>query len=408
MLEKKPIPQKQRPLLPSNKFHLAATTMEGLEEVLSFELKYLGANDIVIKKRAVEFVGDKDLIYKANLRLRTALKVLKPILAFTANDETELYNHAKSYQWDEVFDTKKTFAITSSTHSTIFRHSQYVSLKVKDAIADFFREKYGERPNVDTVAPDIKINIHINEEKCELSLDSSGEILNHRGYREKANLAPINECLAAGMILLSGWNRNCDFVDPMCGSGTIAIEAALIARNIAPGLLREKFGFMNWMDFDKDLYETIYDATIDKIEDFNYKIIASDISKKTLDIAMNNAAIAKVDDTIEFSLADFTTDPRNIENAVVMFNPPYGDRLKTENIEEFYKSIGDSLKKNWNGNVAWLLTANLEALKVVGLSTSRKIKLFNGPLECRLVKYMLYKGSKKAKFKEDEDIEQGS
>jgi putative N6-adenine-specific DNA methylase len=397
MLEKKPTPQKQRPLLPSNKFHLAATTMEGLEEVLSFELKYLGANDIVIKKRAVEFVGDKDLIYKANLRLRTALKILKPILAFTATNETELYDHAKKYPWHEVFDLKQTFAITSSTHSTIFRHSQYAALKIKDAIADFFREKYGERPNVDTVEPDIKINIHINEEKCELSLDSSGEILNHRGYREKANLAPMNECLAAGMILLSGWQRNSDFVDPMCGSGTIAIEAALIARNIAPGLLREKFGFMNWKDFDKDLYETIHDATIDKIEDFNYRIIASDISKRTLDIAMNNAAIAKVDDTIEFSIADFTKDDRNIKNATLMFNPPYGDRLKNENIDDFYKSIGDSLKKNWSGNVAWLLTANLDALKVLGLSTSRKIKLFNGPLECRMVKYELYSGSKNKK-----------
>ncbi len=396
MLENQtPKPKAQNPKM-GHKFNLVATTLEGLEEVLSIELKNMGANDIVIKKRAIEFVGDLDLIYKANLRLRTALKVLKPILTFYAKDENELYSKAKNFPWHDFFGLDQTFAISSSVFSTIFNHSQYVSLKVKDAIADYFREKYDKRPDVDTENPDIKINIHVNEDRCEISLDSSGEILNHRGYREKANLAPMNECLAAGMILLSGWNKNSDFVDPMCGSGTIAIEAALIAKNIAPGLLRDKFGFMNWNDYDQELYETIYDATVDKIVHFEHKIYASDISKKTLEIATENAKIAKVDEEIEFSLADFTTEQRNIENAHVMFNPPYGDRLKEDDIDEFYKAIGDSLKKNWSGNTAWILTANLDALKCLGLATSRRIILYNGPLECRLVKYELYKGTRKA------------
>lgn len=288
-----------------DKFDLVAITLEGLEDTLKAELESCGAKDIGLRTRAVVFKGDKRLLYYANLKLRTALKILKPILNFKAKSEYELYANVRKIEWDKIISIKQTFSISSSVYSQIFTHSQYATLKVKDAIADYFVDKYDSRPSVDTDNPDIKIHLHIYENQCGISLDSSGEILNHRGYRAHSDTAPINECLAAAMIILSGWDGDCDFIDPMCGSGTIAIEAAYIARNIAPGLLRDDFGFMSWADFDEPLYEEVYDKTLEEIKDFNHSIYAFDISQKSIDLSTKNAAIGKVNGDIIFGVQDF-------------------------------------------------------------------------------------------------------
>lgn len=381
------------------KFKMFAKTFQGLEDVLKKELIHLGASNISIGNRGVEFYGDKALMYKANFHLRTALKILKPIAEFKAQHEIELYDAVQSIPWDTIFDVHQTFAIDSVVYSQHFSHSKYVALKVKDAIVDQFREKYKKRPYVETENPDVQINIHISDNICTLSLDSSGESLHKRGYRIKATKAPLNEVLAAGMILLSGWDFKSNFIDPMCGSGTLLIEAAMIAYGIPPGIYRQKFGFESWKDFDRELFEKIYEEE-SETKTFKSKIIGSDISEIAIRIARKNISNAALKRKIDLNITPIEnyTPPEN-EKGTIITNPPYGERLKKTNIHDFYSTLGDLFKDKYQGYSIWLLSSNLNAIKNIGLKPSKKITLYNGPLECKFLEYDIYQGSKKQKFK---------
>ena len=376
-------------------FDIIATTQFGLEGVLAAELNELGANDIEILSRAVKFRGDLNLLYKCNLYLRTALKILKPIATFEALNEQDLYNKVKKIDWSEFLTTDQTFAIDGTTSGEVFTHSKFVALKSKDAIVDQFREIDGIRPSINVDDPDLQINIHISEVACSVSIDSTGLPLSKRGYRLEQIFAPISEVLAAGIILLSGWDKKSNFFDPMCGSGTFSIEAALIARNIPNGRLRH-FAFEKWKDFDAEQWEQIKKDSESNIRPFEGKIFASDIEKRAVEIAIQNARRAGVEELISFKNSDFLSSTPEGDPGVVVLNPPYGERLQSDDIVEFYREIGTRLKHFYNGSDAWIISANLDALKFIGLKPSRKIKLYNGQLECRLNKFELYRGSKKA------------
>lgn len=377
---------------------MVAKTFFGFEEILAQELRKLGALKVQVGNRMVSFYGDKGFMYKANLCTRTALKILKPIGVKKIRNERDLYNFIQSIRWEEYLNENETFAIFTTVNSTIFRHSQFVSLKSKDAIVDKFRKEKGKRPNVDTDYPDLTINIHIQQDLCTVSLDSSGGSLHHRGYRTATNIAPINEVLAAGLLLLSGWEGRSDFLDPMCGSGTLAIEAAMIACNIPANLNRKEFAFEKWLDWDMDLYERIEAACLNKTREFQYKIIGFDKALSAVRKAIKNVENANLSDFVTIENQNFFESTKEGESKLHMvFNPPYGERLEL-NEEKFYGEIGDTLKQKYPNTNAWFITSNLEALKYVGLRPSRKIKVFNGKLESRLVKYEMYSGSKKAKF----------
>jgi putative N6-adenine-specific DNA methylase len=376
-------------------FPMVAKTVAGLEEVLADELLKLGAKNIEKLNRAVLFTGDKGFMYKANLNLRTALRILKPIKSFEISNEQSLYDEIRKISWDEYITFKDTIAIDTVLSTDLFTHSQFISQKTKDAIADQFREKYQARPSVDLDHPTLRINLHIAGTTCSVSLDSSGDSLHKRGYRDKTNLAPINEVLAAGLVLLSGWDKRSNFIDPMCGSGTIAIEAALYANNIPPGYFRKEFGFERWKDFDKELWDLIFESSVSKISDHQQKIIASDISKHVSRKAKENVKLAKVEDVVTVETASFEELEPPAGRGVVIMNPPYGERMDKDDLEVLYKSIGDTLKKKYKGYTAWIISSNMEAFKFIGLRPTRKIQVFNGPLECRFMKFEMYKGTKK-------------
>lgn len=376
---------------------MVAKTLFGFEELLANELTQLGAQQVEIGVRNVSFVGDKGFMYKANLSLRTAIKILKPIRTFRVVTEQDIYDNVYKMQWENYMKPTGTLAIDATVNSTVFTHSLYIAQKTKDAIVDKFRNTSGIRPNVDLKFPDLKINVHIDREKCTLSLDTSGDSLHKRGYKTATNIAPINEVLAAGLIMLSGWDGQSDFMDPMCGSGTILAEAAMIACNIPPNLMRKEFAFERWEDWDVELFEKIEESLLGKTRDFHHKIIGYDKSPSAVTKAIENVKNAHLDEFVTVKHEDFfKTQKGGSEKLHMLFNPPYGERLNIE-MEDFYKSIGDTLKQNYPGTDAWLITSNLEALKHVGLRPSRKIKLFNAKLESRLVKYVMYEGSKKAK-----------
>lgn len=375
---------------------LTAKTISGLENVLAEELESIGATQVAAGKRVVLFRGDKALLYKANYLCRTALRVLKPIGAFTVRDENELYEKVKRIDWTEVFDLDQTFAISASVFLSSMTHSLYVAQKTKDAIVDQFREKLGKRPSVNTDDPDIYIDVHINQEKCTLSLDSSGHSLHKRGYRIAADKAPINEVLAAGLIKLTEWKKDGDFLDPMCGSGTIPIEAAMTALNIPAGYYRKKFAFENWKDFDTTLWHQIKEEANAEIKEHDHPIIASDQSHKAFNIARSNLKHAKLDQDITLINKPFEKMNPETGKGILLFNPPYGERLEEDNIFELYKHIGDVLKNKFQGYEAWIITGNPEAAKFIGLRPSKKIHLFNGQIESRFIKFEMYAGSKKA------------
>jgi putative N6-adenine-specific DNA methylase len=379
-----------------NNFRMIAKTQLGLEEVLAEELKQLGAMDVEVLNRAVSFVGDIGFMYKANLNLRTAIRILKPVFNFTARKDVELYEKALELDWQKYISVDNTIAVNAVVHSDFFNHSHYVALKVKDAIVDYFRNlTKGRRPDVDTKNPDIRINIHVSNDKCTLSLDSSGESLHKRGYRHATNEAPISEVLAAGLILLSDWDRKSDFLDPMCGSGTILIEAAMIACNIPPALHRKKFCFMNWNNFDEPLWDKIKEVSMNKVSDFEGRIIGCDRAFASIRKAQENIKDAMLDDMIEVKRANFVRKPELLPNGgTILFNPPYGERLNVDT-HELYTSIGDTFKKNYAGCSAWLITSDMEAVNSIHLKHTRRIKIFNGNLECRFLKYEMYDGSKK-------------
>jgi len=378
-----------------NNFKMVAKTLFGFEELLAKELNQLGAQAVKIGVRHVSFVGDKGFMYKANLGIRTAIKILKPIANFKVINETDLYNKVKAIPWEDYLKSDGTLAVGATLNGETFTHSQYVSLKTKDAIVDRFREKSGERPNVDLRFPDLKIDIHIDRHFCTVSLDSSGESLHKRGYKVATNIAPINEVLAAGLVMLSGWDGQSDFMDPMCGSGTVLIEAAMIACNIPPNLMRNEFGFERWEDWDVDLFEKIEESLLTKTRDFHHKIMGFDKSPSAVEKAMQNVENAKLEDFIYIKHEDFfKTQKGGEEHLHMVFNPPYGERLDIE-MESFYGAIGSTLKHKYPGTNAWMISSNLEALKFIALRPSRKIKLFNAKLEAKFLKFEMYAGTKK-------------
>ncbi|MDR5592038.1 THUMP domain-containing class I SAM-dependent RNA methyltransferase [Christiangramia sp. SM2212] len=382
-------------------YRMIAKTLYGFESILAKELLDLGAMDIKEGNRMVSFVGDLGFMYKANLCLRTAIKILKPYESFRVNSEQELYDNIKKLPWEKFLAEDGSLAIDSAVHSDIFTHSQYVALKSKDAIVDRFREKFGKRPDVDLDFPDLRINIHIEKNFCNVSFDSSGDSLHKRGYRSATNIAPINEVLAAGMLLMSGWEGQCDFLDPMCGSGTIPIEAAMIACNIPPNLNRKEFAFEKWNDWDEELFEKIEESALKKVKDFHFKIKGYDKAPSAVMKAKENVKNANLSEFIEIEQKSFfETKKQNDKYLHMLFNPPYGERLEID-IEDFYGKIGDTLKQGYPGTHAWFIATNFDAIKSVGLRASRKIKLYNGPLEGRLLKYVLYQGSKKRSKQQD-------
>lgn len=381
-----------------NNFKMVAKTLFGFEDLLANELIQLGAQEVTTGVRNVSFVGDKGFMYKANLALRTAIKILKPIHTFKVYNEKDLYDQIYKMDWTPYLKPTGTLAVDATINSTVFKHSLFIAQKTKDAIVDKFRNTTGERPNVDLRFPDLKVNVHIDRNTCNISLDTSGESLHKRGYKTATNIAPINEVLAAGLIMLSGWDGQSDFMDPMCGSGTILAEAAMIACNIPPNLMRAEFAFERWQDWDVDLFEKIEASLLNKTRDFHHRIIGYDKAPSAVAKAKENIKNAKLDDFIEIKNEDFFKTQKGGEGKLhIVFNPPYGERLDID-MENFYKQIGDTLKQNYPNTDAWLITSNLDALKHVGLRPSRKIHLFNAKLEARLVKYEMYAGSKKGKY----------
>ncbi len=375
----------------NTEFEMIAKTFMGLEPVLAKELTELGANDVTIGRRMVSFRGDKEMMYRANFQLHTAIKVLKPISHFKARSADDVYEEVKKTDWSQYIDNDKTFAVDSVVFSEEFRHSKFVSYKVKDAIVDQFREKTGKRPNISVTNPDIRLNMHIAEDQCTLSLDSSGESLHRRGYRQESVEAPLNEVLAAGMILLSGWQADCDFIDPMCGSGTLLIEAALIARNISPGVFRKEYAFEKWPDFDQELFDSIYNDDSQERE-FNHHIYGYDVDVKAVNTAIINVKAAGLSKDISVSEQDFKDFKQPAQKAIIMTNPPYGERISTPDLIGTYRMIGERLKHEFKNNEAWVLSYRQECFDAIALKPSIKIPLYNGSLECELRKYQMFEG----------------
>ncbi len=384
----------------ADNFKMLAKTLFGLEPILAKELRNLGAIKVKEGVRNVTFYGDTGFMYKANLALRTAIRILKPYKTFKVRDEHDLYREIQKIHWEQFLFHDKTFAVNSTISSDNFTNSHYVSLKTKDAIVDYFRDKYNERPSIDLDYPDLHINIHIINNNCTISFDSSGQSLHKRGYKTGTNIAPINEVLAAGMILLSGYDGTTHFMDPMCGSGTILIEAAMIALNIPANINRKEFAFENWEDFDADLFEKIQESLMKKVRETSYKIIGFDKAPSVIQKANDNIENASLSEFIKIERQDFFDSEKPFDDMkiIMIFNPPYGERLKVD-VKRFYSRIGDTLKQNYSNTDAWLITSDVEnGIKNVGLKTSRRIQLFNGKLECKYVKYEMYSGSKRTKF----------
>ncbi len=377
---------------------LIAKTLFGLEGVLAEELKNLGAKDIEPAKRAVYFKGDKKIIYKANYQLRTAVRILKEIYTFQFRSVEDYYNKCKNVKWEEIFSINQTFVIHSTVaNSKEFTNSMFASLKAKDAISDYFRDKFGRRPYVNTKEPDIVINMHITDKRCFISLDSSGDSLHIRGYKTLIGEAPLSEVLAAGMILLSGWKGETDFLDPMCGSGTLPIEAALIATNTPPGAFRDHYTFKNWNDFDPELFKKVKEEI--KPREFKKTVYASDLLIRNINAARINAKKAKVIDTIVFEATSIKNLKKQLNGATIIINPPYGERIEVEEIEKLYELIGERLKHFYPGNEAWIISSSKECLNKIGLKPSNKFLLYNGSLQCSYRKYELFAGKRFEKQK---------
>ena len=369
---------------------IVVKTLFGLEDILADEIKALGGKDVEKSKRAVAFYGNKKLLYKSNYCLRTGLKVLQSIYAFKANNEDELYDKVKAFRWSAYMNEKQTIAIDATVFSKNFTHSKYAALKVKEAIVDYFRKETGTRPNVDTEDPDVRLNVHIAGREVIISFDSSGESLHKRGYRVRQHKAPLNEVLAAGMLQIAGWNKDIPLYDPMCGSGTLLIEAAMMGKNIPAGKYRKKFGFMTWTNFDKDLWEEVKQEADAKIENPRLRISGSDLLALSVDIAKEAVINADLSKDIKLQRKSFERFAPLEESGMMMCNPPYGERIKKTDIDAFYKMIGNRLKEAYQGYDCWVISSNIEAYKQVGLRADQKLKLFNGALECEFRNYKIY------------------
>ncbi len=372
-------------------FELIAKTFMGLEPVLAQELTQMGANNVQIGRRMVSFTGDKEMMYRANFQLHTAIRILKPISHFKARSAEDVYESVKKIDWSKYILDGKTFSVDSVVYSEEFRNSRFVTYKVKDAIVDQFREATGSRPNISVSNPDIRLHIHIADEDATLCLDSSGESLHRRGYRQESVEAPLNEVLAAGMILMTGWKGDCDFIDPMCGSGTLLIEAALIARNINPGVFRKEFAFEKWPDFDQDLFDAIYNDDTQERE-FAHHIYGYDVDMKAVNTARLNVRAAGLTKDITVEQADFKDFTKPENKSIIVTNPPYGERISTPNLLATYKMIGERFKHQFMGNDAWVLSYREECFDQIGLKPSIKIPVFNGSLECEFRKYTIFDG----------------
>ncbi len=396
-------------------FPMIAKTFKGLEQVLAQELTELGANEVQIQRRAVSFMGDKELLYRANFCLRTALRILVPIASFTAKDADAVYAQAKQLDWSQYMTVNTGFAIDATVYSESFRHSKYVTYRVKDAIADYWTEHAGKRPSVKLMDPDLQLNVHIAAERVTISLDSSGESLHKRGYRVATTEAPINEVLAAGLLRIAGWDGQTDLYDPMCGSGTFLVEAALMAQNIAPGVFRKSFAFEKWNDFDKDLFEQIYNDD-SKERPFTHHIYGSDASFYAVQQTLKNireAGMQRCIDVRQIRIQEIK-DPFNSQlsqldgfsklstlnsklSPLVIMNPPYGERLaQDKDVMRLYADMGTALKHRFTGATAWIISSNEEALKCIGLKPSRRIHLMNGELDCLFNQYVLFAGDRKS------------
>ena len=382
----------------SENFKMIAKTFYGFEEILSEELLKLGAQKIIKGNRNVSFYGDKGFMYKSNISLRTALKIIKPIKEFKFKDIDEYYKKIHEIKWEDYLDFSSSFLINSVVfNSKIFNNSKFTSLKAKDAIVDRFRNKFKNRPSINSFNPELKIEIHVNRNFCTISLDSSGESLHKRGYKKYNSAAPLNEVLAAGIILMSAWDKKSDLLDPMCGTGTFLIEAAMIARNIAPNLNRLAFAFEKWKDWDSELFEIIEESVKSKEIEFEHKLYGFDISSAMIKKAEKNIEISGLGVDIEIVKKDFLTSIKTDNDKLhVLINPPYDKRISAD-VNQLYKKIGDTLKNNYLYSDVWIITANLGAIKSIGLKSSKKIKLFNANLESRLLNYKIYPGSMKHK-----------
>jgi putative N6-adenine-specific DNA methylase len=372
-------------------FELIAKTFMGLEPVLAQELTQLGANNVQIGRRMVSFTGDKQMMYRANFQLHTAIRILKPISHFKAKSADDVYTEVQKVDWSKYINNGKTFSVDSTVYSEEFRNSRFVTYKVKDSIVDQFREKTGTRPNISVSNPDIRLNIHIAEDDCTLSLDSSGESLHRRGYRQESVEAPLNEVLAAGMILMTGWKGDTDFIDPMCGSGTLLIEAALIAHNMSPGIFRKGYAFEKWPDYDQDLFDEIYNDDSQERE-FPHHIYGYDIDMKAVNTARINVKAAGLSSDISIEQADFKNFKRPDNKCILITNPPYGERISTPDLLGTYRMIGERLKHQFFGNDAWILSYREECFEQIGLKPSIKIPVYNGALECEFRKYSIFDG----------------
>ena len=372
-------------------FELIAKTFQGLEEVLAQELIELGANDVQIGRRMVSFSGNQEMMYRANFCLRTAVRVLKPISHFRARNADDVYKAVKEIEWKDILDLDTSFVVDTTVYSTEFRNSKFVAYKVKDAIVDYFMEREGKRPNISVANPDLRLNIHIAEENCTLSLDSSGESLHLRGYRTATVEAPINEVLAAALIKMSGWKFDCDLIDPFCGSGTILVEAALMARNIYPGVFRQKFGFENWKDFNPELLSSIFEDDSNE-RTFEHSIVGSDINLRAVEAALANAKAAGVADLITVEQREIRDFKKPEMPAVLITNPPYGERLRPEDLSDIYRTLGEKLKREFQGGEAWIISSREELFDSMRLRPSFKVPLQNGSLDCELRKYVTFEG----------------
>ena len=384
-------------------FEMIAKTFQGLENVLAQELTELGADNVQAGHRMVSFTGNQEMLYRANFSLRTALRILKPIKHFRATTADEVYEAVKAIDWSPYLGLETTFAVDSVVFSNEFRHSKFVAYKVKDAIVDQFRERTGQRPNICITNPDLQLNIHVAEYDCMLSLDSSGESLHRRGYRQESVEAPLNEVLAAGIILQTGWHGECDFIDPMCGSGTLPIEAALIARGIAPGVYRKEYAFEKWPDFDRELFNRIYEDD-SKEHPFEHHIYGYDINRAAVAIAQRNVKAAGLSQEVTIEQKDFATFTQPSEKSIIVTNPPYGERISSPDLLGLYHMIGERLKHQFQGNEAWILSYREECFDKIGLKPSLRTPLFNGSLECELRKYQLFSGKFNALRAEGGDI----
>lgn len=383
-------------------FEIIAKTMQGLEEVLATEITNLGGNNVQIGRRMVSFTGDQRLLYKSNLHLRTAVRLLKPICSFNAKDADEVYEQVKKIQWENYFDYSQTFSIDTVVYSELFRHSKFLSYRVKDGIADYFMDKFGKRPTVRLTNPEIYVHVHVSHNLCTISLDSSGESLHKRGYRVEQTEAPLNEVLAAGMLLLAGWDGQCNFIDPMCGSGTLLIEAALIALKIPPGIYRKSFGFENWKDFDSDLFEELINEEGDE-RPFPFRIYGSDNSPTAISIAEKNVKGASLTKYIQLETKSIQRITEAPANGMLVMNPPYGERISPNDLLTLYENIGERLKHAFSGYTAWIISYREDCFDKIGLRHSARIELMNGALECEFRKYEIFSGKRKEKFQNNSE-----